>query len=107
MQINLGSKLGKHEVKPLQVAKKTISYVAAYGAGVIIYSIIQKHLPEGMKLHTRLAVVIGAWALANMTKDQISSYTDKTFDDTVELVEKLKVYAKEFRDEIEAKTRAA
>jgi len=102
MQINLGKKLGKHEIKPLYIAKKSISYAAAYGAGVILYSIIQKHLPEGMKLHTRLAVVLGTWAIVNMSKEQITTYTDKTFDETVDLYHKVIQNLKEVGEEMRA-----
>lgn len=89
MKFNLGKKLGTHEVDGIQVGKKIVSSVAAYGAGVILFSIVQKHLPEGMKLHTRMAVVLGTWALVNVGKDAVTAHTDKTIDEALKFFQKL------------------
>jgi hypothetical protein len=102
MKLKLGKKFGDVEVKPLSVGKKVISTAASYGAGLIVMAIIQKHLPEGMKIHTRLMVALGAWAIANMAKEQVSAYTDKSFDEGVEFLEKLKEGVTDLRDEIRA-----
>lgn len=93
MKINLGKRFGKDlgevEVKGVDVAKKVVSSVAAYGAGVVLYSIIQKHLPEGMRFHTRMAVAVGTWALVNVGKDAVTAHTDETIDEIVKFIKKM------------------
>ncbi len=65
----------------LTAIKNITSWTAGIGAGIIIDRLIEENVSEPDKLHQKVAVKVGAFALGGMIADHVKTYTDHAIDE--------------------------
>lgn len=87
-------------INKIDVAKKILSYGVTYGVGIIVYSAIKNNLPADLKLHKKIAVALGSWALGSIIQNAAEAHTNKFIDDCVKSVDDIKKVVSEMQQKI-------
>lgn len=97
MDFKIGNK--EYVVNKIDVVKKVLGYGVTYGVGIIVYNIVKNHLPVDLKIHKKIAVALGAWALGNIVQNAAEAYTNEFVDECIKHVADIKVVVDQFQQE--------
>jgi hypothetical protein len=98
MNFTIGKK--EYTVDKIDVVKKVLGYGVTYGVGIIVYNIVKNHLPADLKIHKKIAVALGAWALGNIVQNAAEAYTNEFIDECVKHAADIKIVVEEFQQEM-------
>lgn len=104
MNIKIGIK--EYKVNKIDIFKKVLGYGVTYGVGIIVYNIVKNHLPADLKIHKKIAVALGAWALGNIVQNAAEAYTNEFVDECVKHVEDIKGLVDQFQKDMQKENSA-
>lgn len=67
-------------MKKLDILKGVTSIVVSIGVGAIVSNVVKATTPEGVKLVTKVCLVVGGAALSGLVGDAVSKYVGDQID---------------------------
>lgn len=72
-------------MKKIEITKKVVRYIASYGSGIIVTSIINNNV-RPQRIDQQVGVVVAGFAVGSAVGEVAGNQTDKIIDDLVEII---------------------
>lgn len=72
-------------MKKIEITKKVVRYIASYGSGIIVTSIINNNV-RPQRIDQQVGVVVAGFAVGSAVGEVAGNQTDKIIDDLVDLI---------------------